>query len=135
MIRTRKRPAMLAAALLALLLAVGPAQQGARAQDGGASVVTAPGAVLRALDKIAGTSRDIELAAGESVNFGRLTITLSECRSPADDPAADAYAHLVIRDAHQLAPVFRGWMIASSPALNALDHARFDVWVIRCTSS
>ena len=29
-------------------------------------------------------------------------------------------------------PVFSGWMIASSPALNALDHARYDVWVMRC---
>jgi len=29
-------------------------------------------------------------------------------------------------------PVFKGWMIASSPALNALDHPRYDVWVLRC---
>ena len=27
---------------------------------------------------------------------------------------------------------FRGWMIASSPALMALDHARYDIWLIRC---
>jgi len=25
-------------------------------------------------------------------------------------------------------------MIASSPALNALDHPRYDVWVMRCTT-
>jgi len=29
-------------------------------------------------------------------------------------------------------PDFDGWMIASAPALNALDHARYDVWVMRC---
>ena len=28
--------------------------------------------------------------------------------------------------------LFDGWMIASSPALNALDHPRYDVWVIGC---
>lgn len=130
---------MRAGVLLALLLAAAPLPHGTLAQDEAAppaaGVTTAPGAVLRALDKISGSTRDLELAAGESVNFGRLTITLTECRNPADNPAADAFAHLVIRDAHQLDPVFRGWMIASSPALNALDHPRFDVWVIRCTSS
>ncbi len=28
--------------------------------------------------------------------------------------------------------VFRGWMFASSPALNALEHPVYDVWVIDC---
>jgi hypothetical protein len=28
--------------------------------------------------------------------------------------------------------VFSGWMIADSPALSALDHARYDVWILRC---
>ncbi|MEZ5716636.1 MAG: DUF2155 domain-containing protein [Paracoccaceae bacterium] len=29
-------------------------------------------------------------------------------------------------------PIFTGWMVASSPALNAMDHRRYDVWVLRC---
>ena len=28
--------------------------------------------------------------------------------------------------------VFSGWMFSSSPALAALDHPVFDIWVIRC---
>lgn len=28
--------------------------------------------------------------------------------------------------------IFSGWMFASSPALNALEHAVYDVWVIDC---
>ena len=28
--------------------------------------------------------------------------------------------------------IFRGWMFASSPALNAVDHPVYDVWVIDC---
>lgn len=105
--------------------------QGAPAQE----VVAGQGAVLRGLDKIAGTTRDFELRPGEVATFGRLTITLTECRYPAANPAADAFAHLVIRDDRLPEPVFRGWMIASSPALNAVDHPRFDVWLIRCASS
>ncbi|MEC8294787.1 MAG: DUF2155 domain-containing protein, partial [Pseudomonadota bacterium] len=30
--------------------------------------------------------------------------------------------------------MFRGWMMASAPALNALDHARYDVWPLRCNT-
>jgi len=98
-------------------------------------VVSAPGAVLRGLDKVAGASTDITLNAGETASFGRLTITLTECRNPADNPAAEAFAHLTIHDPHLPDAVFDGWMIASSPALNAMDHARYDIWVLRCTTS
>jgi hypothetical protein len=30
--------------------------------------------------------------------------------------------------------IFRGWMFASSPALNGLEHPVYDVWVIDCTT-
>ena len=122
------------AAIVLLALALGGAPLQAQAPAGEATA-SGPGAVLRGLDKIAGTTQDIRLAAGESANFGRLTVTLTECRYPVENPAADAFAHVIIRDARLPEPVFRGWMIASSPALHALDHPRFDVWLIRCTSS
>ena len=95
----------------------------------------APGAVLRGLDKMSGALTDLQLATGETKRFGRLQVTLGECRFPAGNPAGDAWAYLVIRYGDQPEPVFQGWMIASSPALNALDHARYDVWVLRCMTS
>ncbi|OZA01113.1 MAG: hypothetical protein B7Y02_17840 [Rhodobacterales bacterium 17-64-5] len=47
-------------------------------------------------------------------------------------PLGDAWAHVTILDAGQTDPVFKGWMVASSPALSALDHPRYDVWVLHC---
>ena len=88
---------------------------------------------LRALDKMLGRPTDIDLAVGETVMFGRLAIHAVECRFPADDPSSDAYAHLEIFDPEG-AVLFDGWMIASSPALSALEHARYDVWVLRCSN-
>ena len=96
---------------------------------------TAEGALLRGLDRVSGMTSDLEMAAGDTAAFGRLQITLGECRFPEDNPAGDAFAYLVIRYAAEAAPVFEGWMIASSPALNALDHPRYDVWVLRCMTS
>lgn len=92
------------------------------------------GAVLKGLDKLAGTVEDLTLAAGDTVALGWLQVTLGECRYPVDNPSGDAYAWLVVRETAGAAPIFQGWMIASSPALNALDHPRYDVWVSRCTT-
>lgn len=92
----------------------------------------APGAMLRGLDKVNGSTRDIDLDDGATARYGRLEITLGECRYPTGNPAGDAFAYLVIRDPAVAAPVFQGWMIASAPALNALDDARYDIWVLRC---
>ena len=95
-------------------------------------MLEADAGVLRWIDRLTGESGDMELARGQSATNGRLTILLDECRYPADNPAGDAEAHLTIRDSLRPEPVFQGWMIASSPALSALDHPRYDVWVLSC---
>ncbi len=91
-----------------------------------------PGGKLRVLDKLTGQSTDLDLSNGQSQTLGHLTIGLSDCRYPTDNPASDSWAHVTITDASQTKPVFSGWMLASSPALSALDHPRFDVWVLGC---
>jgi len=98
------------------------------------SAALADGAVLRGLDKITTELRDLELANGEAGQVGALTVELVECRHPAGNPAGDAYAHVVIRETGNGKLWFDGWMLASSPALNALEHPRYDVWVMRCTT-
>lgn len=86
---------------------------------------------LRALDKMLGQPTDIDLSIGQTVVFGRIAIRAIECRYPAGDPSGDAFARLEVLDLEG-ETLFDGWMIASSPALNALEHARYDVWVLRC---
>ena len=96
---------------------------------------TATGAVLRAMDKLNGNVVDIELANREIRDFGPLTIRLTECRYPAGNPAGDAFAGLEITDPARNTVIFQGWMSASSPALNAMEHARYDIWVLRCANT
>jgi len=100
-----------------------------------AQVAAASGALLRGLDKVSGEVTDLDLSVGETVQLGRLDVTLGGCRYPVDDPAGDAYAFLTIEAEGMSGPAFEGWMVASSPALSALDHPRYDVWVMRCRSS
>jgi hypothetical protein len=98
------------------------------------SVDSASAATLRGLDKVSGEVTDIALAVGESAEMGGLMVRLGECRYPVTNPSGDAFAWLEIT-ADGEAPQFEGWMTASSPALNALDHPRYDIWVIRCNNS
>lgn len=93
------------------------------------------GALLRGLDKVNGHTVDVEIATGETTAVFGLDVALGDCRFPADNPTGDAFAYLTIWDKGASNWIFDGWMIASSPALSALDHRRYDVWVLRCITS
>lgn len=93
-------------------------------------LTSADSAVVRGLDKVSGQTQDITVTLGAPARFERLDLTLIACRYPANNPEGEAYAFLEIHDRGEM--VFRGWMMASAPALNALDHARYDVWVLNC---
>jgi hypothetical protein len=87
---------------------------------------------LRVLDKLGGVSTEFEAKVGLEVKFGSLLITVEECRYPAGNPNSNSFAYLRITNFLSGAVELTGWMIASSPALKALDHARYDVSLIRC---
>ena len=93
------------------------------------------GARLKLLDKMTGQVEEIELQAGETRDVERLEVALRACRAPEEDIRQDAYAYLEIRDLREETPRFEGWMFASSPALSALDHARYDLWVLSCNAN
>lgn len=114
-------------AILACLLLAAPAP----AQE----MLSGIGADIRILDKLTGAVTDLEVSNGQTDNVGALSVTLGDCRYPAENVASEGYAALVIHYRAEVAPIFAGWMLASSPALNALDHPRYDVWVLRCITS
>lgn len=118
--------AVFAAILFALAALPGHAQQ--RASTAGSGVV-------RVLDKITGKVEDLTLRSGEVRDLGLLAVRMVECRYPRNNPSGDAFINLVLTYQGQDLPVFSGWMIASAPALNPLDHPRFDVWALRCVTS
>lgn len=95
-------------------------------------VASADAGFIRVLDKATGRVETLELAAGERTSSGRLEIALTECRYPEENPSSDAFVHLRLSEQGASEFLYDGWMVASSPALAALDHHRYDVWAIRC---
>ena len=92
-------------------------------------------AELRTLDTLTGVVKDMTIEVGQTQSYERLKITVQECRYPKDNPSSDAFAYLIIQDVREDQPRFDAWMIASSPALSALEHPRYDVWLLRCKIS
>lgn len=96
--------------------------------------VAQAGARLRQLDKMTGQAETVEIAAGEEAVIDRLRVRLEACRAPEDNAEHGTMAFLRVWDAKagDAAPVFSGWMFAESPALSAMDHPRYDLWVMSC---
>ncbi len=99
-----------------------------------------PNAVLelKALDKITGKAITILAPLNKPVKFATLDIVARTCYSTPPSETPETSAFLQITDHRPDQPerkVFSGWMYASSPGLNSLQHPLYDVWVIRCMTS
>lgn len=91
---------------------------------------------LQSLDKSSARTVTFEARVGSTLKFGPLFIKIQACRKSQPLEAPESAAFLQI---WELPPgktesqwVFSGWMFASSPALSAMDHPVYDVWVIEC---
>lgn len=114
--------------------------------------------LLRALDKITGRSTDFEMIVGEPKVYGSLRIDLQTCfqTPPEEPPESAAFLQITTAATKQVQSMaaprdlteqeldafeeaeadtrFSGWMFASSPGLNALEHPVYDIWVIACSA-
>jgi hypothetical protein len=94
--------------------------------------------VLRGLDKITGRPTNIYAPVGVPVKFATLTVTARYCYSTPSTEPPETTAFLQISDNRPDQPerkMFSGWMLASSPSLNGLEHPLYDVWVISCMTN
>lgn len=97
-------------------------------------------AILRGLDKVTARTRDFEAPVGETVAFGALDVTVRYCRKRPPEEPPEVFTFIQIEDRRtdgfgvetEGERIFSGWMFASNPALNPLEHPVYDVWVIDC---
>ncbi|PHS28645.1 MAG: hypothetical protein COA84_00170 [Robiginitomaculum sp.] len=97
-------------------------------------------AVLRGLDKISAKTQDFEAPVNSTVTFGTLSITVNYCRKTPPEEKPEVYVFMNVKDRRTDGSgkqtdgeeIFSGWMFASNPALNALEHPIYDVWVLDC---
>jgi hypothetical protein len=83
---------------------------------------------LRGLDKYTSKVFNMNMPVGSKVKFGSLEIQVlqADCNPPELRP--ECKARLRISEKGQ--ELFNNWMFASDPAVSALEHKVYDVWVI-----
>lgn len=97
-----------------------------------------PVATFSGLDKITGRITRFDVYINETVLFGALEITPRACynRPATETQRTSAFLEVDQRSLTGTSKrIFTGWMFADSPALNAIDHAVYDVWLIECDTS
>ncbi len=95
-----------------------------------------PSVKLQGLDKSVGRTVTFEAKVGSTIQYGPLFIKIHACRKapPIETPESAAFLQIweVPPGSDKSEWVFSGWMFASSPALSAMDHPVYDVWVLDC---
>jgi hypothetical protein len=135
---------------VSLFSILGPAGRGARRRlcilfalavfhaDAWAEDLVGDTILLQGLNKVTARISAIRVPLGGTVRFGTLEITAHRClkRPPEEAPESSALVEIrEVRAGEGPRMLFRGWMFASSPALSALEHPVYDVWVKDCLNA
>ncbi len=117
------------AASAAAMVGAGPAR---------AERISNPVAEFAGIDKITGRITSFDVYIDETVQFGALQVTPKVCYSRDETEAQKIDAFIEVDEItldRKIRRIFSGWMFADSPALNAVEHAIYDVWLTGCKQS
>lgn len=90
---------------------------------------------LQGLDKQTARVFIINAPVGQPIEFGTLKIVVQHCEKAPLENRQESMAFIRITEQKPNCPLqnlFSGWMFSSSPALSALDHPVYDVWIKEC---
>ena len=97
--------------------------------------ISNPVARFTGLDKITGRIISFDVMIGETVQFGALRVTPRTCFTRPADETQQTSTFIEVDEVtlnNKVRRIFTGWMFASSPGLNAIEHPVYDVWLIAC---
>ena len=108
-------------------------------------VLRSPVAVLQVLDKVTAETLRFEAPVGRRVRYKTLVVEVKACETRGyNDPQPRASAYIVV-DSRTAAlqtsrdptttELFHGWTFAFSPALHAVEHPLYDLWLVACSAA
>ncbi len=96
---------------------------------------------LGVLNKRNNLTQDLVMKPGEARRIGNLVVKVATCEKslPWEQPQEEgAFVQAFVEERRSAAEklgwhkVFSGWLFKNSPALNAVEHPVYDVWVKSC---
>ena len=126
-------PAIPLASIAVPAVAQTPPKDDKKADDFNAEATTVN---FRGLNKVTGRSSQFTGKVGQTVTFGNLEIRIRRCQKsrPNEPPERGAFLQIFEKSLKddKTVRVFSGWMFSSNPALSALEHPVYDVWITDC---
>lgn len=92
-------------------------------------------AQMQAMDKITGRVSIIEVPVNGEVTFGSFSVVVRSCKARSEEEIPENFAFVDVTDKSfdkEEYNIFKGWMLSSSPAVNAIEHPIYDVWLLKC---
>lgn len=100
-------------------------------------------ALIRALNKQTGKTKDIEIPVNDERMFENILIKVFSCYTRPEDETPENSAFIKVNETNtsykeelnsvkQGATIFSGWMFSSSPSLVAMEHPNYDIWLLEC---
>ena len=117
---------------LSLLLALG------FLQNANAAEIETNSAKMQAMDKITGRVNEIIVPVKSKISYGDFSLVLRSCKKRPAEETPENFAFVDVTDksfGENEYNIFRGWIISSTPGINAIEHPIYDVWLLECVDS
>ncbi len=89
-------------------------------------------AEFKTLDKVTARVKRLSVPMNKQVYLGNLEILMRYCKMNPPEETPETYAFLEVINHKSGESIFSGWMFASTPGINALEHPVYDIWPINC---
>ena len=103
---------------------------------GNAADLEGTSVLLRGVDKVTGRTNTTEIPIGIPTTLGDIRITAERClkKPPEETPENAAFLFIEELTGENANVIFNGWMFSSNPALSAMEHPIYDIWVLECNT-
>ncbi len=100
-----------------------------------AAEISTNAALMQAMDKVTGRVNKITIPVNSKISFGDFSLVLRSCKKRPAEETPENFAFIDVTDKSfgtDEYNIFRGWIVSSTPGINAIEHPIYDVWLLEC---
>lgn len=100
-----------------------------------AAEISTNAALMQAMDKVTGRVNKITVPVNSKIAFGDFSLVLRACKKRPAEETPENFAFIDVTDKSfgtDEYNIFRGWVVSSTPGINAIEHPIYDVWLLEC---
>lgn len=103
-----------------------------------AAEVATNAALMQAMDKVTGRVNKVIVPVNSKVAYGDFSLVLRSCKKRPAEETPENFAFIDVTDrsfGSDEYNIFRGWILSSTPGMNAIEHPIYDMWLLECINT